>query len=117
MTEGKIGASELDNASCKGRVKHNEEHESVVKTDSIKTADIEVVKPFFYSQEGLLRLIRLDLGILDGKEHIENSRTVEGRIDNNIKSEEPFDPPSKKFYRNISSDSVKAKHVDTYSVG
>ena len=115
MTEGKTGASEFDNATCKGRVKRNEEHESVVKTDSIKTADIEVVKPFFYSQEGLLRLIRLDLGILDDKEHVKNSRTVEA-IDNNIKSEELFDPPSKKLHRNFSPDSDSARHADTDKV-
>jgi hypothetical protein len=117
VTEGKLGANEFDNATCKGKVKvGNEDRESGVKTESIKKTDIRDAKPFIYSQEGLLRLIRLDLGIIDGKEHIENSRTVEARIDNNIKSEELFDPPSKKLYRNITPDYVKVKHVDAVKV-
>ena len=61
-------------------------------------------------------MIRLDLGLLVVSEHVENSRTVEASIYDNIKSEELFDPPSKKLNRDISSDSVKPNYADNDKV-
>jgi hypothetical protein len=93
-------ANEIEDASAK---------ETGENAEEIHVAE---VKPFTHSQEGLLRLIRLDLGILEEKELDANCKTVDERIDHNIKSEKPFDPQSKKLHTNIHLDNVKDVGTD-----
>ena len=96
-----------DNRTFKRKVEvGNAEHGRIADVESAKEPDVESVKetgiavvtPFTYSEEGLLRLIRLDLGILNEKELDTNCKTVGNSLDYNIKSEEMFEPPSKKFH-------------------
>ena len=56
------------------------------------------LKGFHYSPEGLVRLIKLDLGITDEHEFCPELNTVEERISYNIAAEEQFDPPSKMMF-------------------
>jgi hypothetical protein len=87
-------ANEIDDSSAK-------------ETDeNAKRTDVAEVKPF-HSKEGLLRLIRLDLGIPDEMELDINYKTTDERIYYNIKSEELFDPPSKKLQTNVPLNSFK----------
>ena len=87
-----------EDASCKHakKVRHEEPKAQVVNCRAKKAH-------FTHSHEGLVRLIKLDLGILDEKEPEANFETVDERINYNIESEELFDPPSKKMYSNIGS--------------
>ena len=114
-----------DNRTYKRKVEvGNAEHGRIADVESAKEPDVEsvketgiaVVKPFTYSEEGLLRLIRLDLGILIEKELDTNCKTVGNSLDYNIKSEEMFDPPSKKLQTYIPIDCAKVKGVDTEKV-
>ena len=88
-----------EDASCKHvkKVRHEEPHEAQVDNCMAKKT------LFTHSHEGLLRLIKLDLGIFYEKEPEANFKTVDERIVYNIESEELFDPPSKKMYSNIGS--------------
>ena len=68
--------------------------ESALKIDYDVKETVEL-KPFTYSQEGLVRLIKLDLGIFDEHEDVAVFDTVELRTRHNIETEERLDPPSK----------------------
>ena len=83
---------EVGDVNLKSHVNRDESTEEMVAVE---------VKPFTYSEEGLLRLIRLDLGILDEQEWDEDFDTIELRIMHNILLEEPFAPPRKNSYFNF----------------
>ena len=94
-----------EDANCKGKNKvGKEETESKVKNCLVKKTEAVRLKPFLYSPEGLLRLIRLDLGVSVEHETSGTFDSVEGRIFHNIQNEKLHDPPSKKCNANLTEE-------------
>ena len=65
-----------------------------------KETQVAGLKPFLYSAEGLIRLIKLDLGITEEHESGSDMNSIEERMACNIWAEEQHDPPSKRIPTN-----------------
>ena len=70
-----------------------------------------------FSEEGLLRLINLDLGLFVGHAPYEEFSSEMERSEINIKMEEPFEPPSKKVLNKIVSCDEQVPKMLNHSVG
>ena len=101
-----ININDHDPDDCRRKMKPSKtKHEHKVRHEDLDIQannEFVVMEPevedFHYSPEGLVRLIKLDLGINDEHEFCLELNTVEERTSYNIRAEEQFDPPSKKMF-------------------